>query len=92
MTTKQNSTKNIFTLYTENVGNITPMIRDQLIEDETEFGTETVEYAIREAVFHNARNMKYIEAILRRSSKPIKDNRMSDDAIRRYGEWDTTNA
>ncbi len=81
---------NIYELYTDNVGTLTPMIADQLKLDEDEYGTEAVEDAIRIAVFRNARNMKYIEAVLRNRSVGgmPRDSRDTPSARARYAEWE----
>ena len=78
--------QSIYKIYTENVGNLTPMIADQLKLDEDEYGSEAVMEAIKVAVFRNARNMKYIEAVLRNRNKPRADYHMTDAAIRKYSE------
>ena len=57
---------NIFALYEENVGTITPLIADQLKDAEERYPAEWVREAFREAVSLNKRNWRYIEAILRR--------------------------
>jgi len=57
---------NVFKLYEENIGPLTPLIADSLKEDETAYSPEWVEEAIRIAVKKNKRNIHYVEAILRR--------------------------
>jgi DNA replication protein len=57
---------NIFTLYEENVGMITPMIADELKDAEQLYPASWIEDAFREAVSRNKRHWKYIEAILKR--------------------------
>ncbi len=57
---------NIYALYEENVGAITPLIADQLKDAEERYPAEWVREAFREAVSLNKRNWRYIEAILRR--------------------------
>ncbi len=56
---------NIYKAYTDNIGNITPMIADELKLDEDEYGAAMVIEAIKVAAFANARNIRYIEAVLR---------------------------
>jgi DNA replication protein len=56
---------NIFKLYEENMGPLTPLIADALKDAEDTYSPEWVEEAIEEAVLHNARNWKYCEAILK---------------------------
>ena len=56
---------NIFKLYEENIGPLTPFIADVLNDAEEMYSAEWVGDAIQEAVLHNARNWKYCEAILK---------------------------
>ena len=60
---------NIYQLYEENIGPITPMMADILKEDEADYPMEWIEDAIRQAVAHNARNWKYVQAILKNKRK-----------------------
>ena len=57
---------NIFTLYEENIGMLTPMIAEELKDAERLYPAPWIEDAFREAVSQNKRNWKYIEAILKR--------------------------
>jgi DNA replication protein len=56
---------NIFKLYEENIGPLTPLLADALKEDEQTYPPEWIAEAIGEAVKNNKRNWKYVEAILR---------------------------
>lgn len=56
---------NLYELYEQNIGILTPMIADQLKLDEVEYPYEWIVEAIDEAVQHNARNWKYVSAILK---------------------------
>jgi len=56
---------NIFELYEKNVGPLTPIISQTLQDAEKEYPAEWIEEAIRSAVLKNARNWRYVEAILR---------------------------
>lgn len=56
----------IFALYEDNIGAIYPMAAERLKDMETEYPEEWIADAFREAVLQNSRNLKYIEAILRR--------------------------
>lgn len=56
---------NIFTLYEENIGMLTPMIAEELKDAERLYPASWIEDAFREAVSQNKRNWKYIEAILK---------------------------
>jgi DnaD/phage-associated family protein len=57
---------NVFKLYEENIGPLTPLIADALRDAEQEFSPEWVAEAIGLAVKHNKRSWKYCEAILKR--------------------------
>lgn len=56
----------IFKLYEQNIGNITPMMRDRLLDAEREYPEDWIEEAIRIAVEQNKRSWSYIQAILDR--------------------------
>ena len=57
---------NIFKLYEENIGPITPMIADILKMDEAAYPYEWIQEAIEIAIKNNARSWKYIQTILDR--------------------------
>jgi len=57
---------NIFKLYEENIGPLTPMIADALKDAENTFSPEWIAEAMELAVKNNKRNWKYAEAILTR--------------------------
>jgi DNA replication protein len=54
----------IFTLYEQNVGMLTPMIADELRDAEKLYPSDWIRDAIKEAALHNKRNIKYIAKIL----------------------------
>jgi DNA replication protein len=54
----------IFTLYEQNVGLVTPIIADRLVEAIERYPEAWVEDAIAEAVAYNRRNWRYIHRIL----------------------------
>ena len=54
----------IFTLYEQNIGMLTPMIADELRDAEKQYPQEWMRDAIREAVSQNKRKWSYISAIL----------------------------
>ena len=56
----------VFRLYEENVGVITPMAAERLKDMESEFPPEWIAEAFAEAVMSNARSLRYVEAVLRR--------------------------
>lgn len=55
----------IFRLYEENIGTITPIVGDRLVEAQDRYPADWIEDAFREAAELNARNWRYIETILR---------------------------
>lgn len=73
---------NVFKLYEENIGALTPLLADMLKEAEREYPGMWFEEAFEIAVSRNVRNWKYIEAILRRWKENGKDERRdSQDSI-----------
>jgi DnaD/phage-associated family protein len=60
---------NIYKLYEENIGALTPLISDDLKDTAEEFGVEWLSEAIQISVQMEKRNMKYIRAILERWKK-----------------------
>ncbi|MCO5175646.1 MAG: DnaD domain protein [Thermomicrobiales bacterium] len=54
----------IFGLYEQNIGLVTPIIADRLVDALERYPEEWVESAIEEAVSYNRRNWRYIERIL----------------------------
>ena len=57
---------NVFQLYEENIGMLTPLVADELRGAEEEYPSGWVEAAIREAAAGNVHSWRYIEAILER--------------------------
>ena len=57
---------NIFTLYEQNIGLLTPLVTDELRDAERIYPAEWIEEAFREATLLNKRSWKYIRAILER--------------------------
>jgi len=57
---------NVFKLYEENIGPLTPLIADMLKDAEETYSEEWVAEALEIAVTKNVRNWKYVEAILKR--------------------------
>jgi DNA replication protein len=85
---------NIFRLYEENIGPLTPLIVDALREAESEYPDAWVQDAFRIAVENNKRNWRYIQAILNRWQEEGRDARKQQDRRdtekdrRRYAEWE----
>lgn len=82
---------NIFRLYEENIGPLTPLIADALRDAENTYPLPWIEEAIRIAVENNKRNWRYITAILDRWQQEGRDERTnrrdSEKDRQRYSEW-----
>jgi DnaD/phage-associated family protein len=83
---------NIFQLYEENIGTLTPLIADALRDAQENCPEEWIAEAIQLAVKNNVRRWKYVESILTRWQEEGKDgaNRRDDqEDHRRYikGEY-----
>ena len=75
---------NVFRLYEENIGPLTPLIADALKDAEETFSGEWIADAIELAVKNNKRNWKYCEAILKRwkeEGRAEKQNRRDDQKV-----------
>jgi DNA replication protein len=76
---------NIFALYEENIGPLTPLIADALKDAEQSYPAEWISEAIELAVRNNKRSWSYCEAILKRwkeEGRGSKQNRRDDQAAR----------
>ncbi len=69
------SRPNIFALYEQNIGPLTPLLADELREAETQYPADWISDAFKIAVAKNARNWRYIEAILRSWKEKGRDER-----------------
>ena len=67
-------TVNVFALYEQNIGIITPMIAEELKEAGKLYPTQWIEEAFKEAVTLNKRSWKYIAHILERWASEGKDS------------------
>ncbi len=74
----------IFTLYEDNIGMLTPLIADELRQAEKLYPEGWIGDAIKEAITHNKRNWRYISAILERWSREGR----ADGAYKGYSERD----
>ncbi len=85
---------NIYRLYEEHIGPLTPMLADTLRQAEQEYSPLWIEEAIRIAVENNVRNWRYVSAILKRWKDEGKDERKdrqdTEKARRRYSEWENS--
>lgn len=81
---------NIFTLYEQNIGPLTPMIAERLQLAEREYPASWLKEAIQIAVENNVRKWRYVEAILEDWKSKGKDEREdlrdTEEARRRYLE------
>jgi DNA replication protein len=80
---------NIFKLYEENIGPLTPMISDELREAEAAYPATWIEDAVRKAVNANARSWRYVDKVLRSWKAKGRDDehrRDSEKDSRRYIE------
>ncbi len=86
---------NIFTLYEENIGLVTPLLAEELKEAEATYPWAWVQDAFKEAVSRNRRNWRYIQRILERwaaegrsrDGEPGRHTEAIDrkEYLRRYG-------
>jgi len=65
---------NIFELYEQNIGMITPIVADELRSAQRTYPAEWIEEAFREAVGNRKLNWKYISRILERWTTEGKDS------------------
>jgi len=68
---------NIFVLYEQNIGTLTPLIADELRDAEQTYPVRWIEEAIELAVTNNARNWRYVQAILERWRQEGKNDGIS---------------
>lgn len=81
---------NLFRLYEQNIGPLTPMIAETLRDAEEAYPSAWIEEAIRIAVENNVRKWRYVEAILEdwrtRGRDEREDRGDTEKARRRYVE------
>ena len=81
---------NIFVLYEENIGPLTPMIAEELREAEETYPRSWIEDAVRIAVGNNVRKWTYVRAILEdwrvEGRDEREDRRDTEEDRRRYLE------
>jgi DnaD/phage-associated family protein len=65
---------NIFALYEQNIGTLSPIIVEELREAERLYPASWIQDAFREAVDLNKRSWRYIERILERWAAEGKDD------------------
>jgi DnaD/phage-associated family protein len=74
---------NIFQLYEQNVGMLTPLIVEELSEAERRYAGDWIEEAFRQAVAYNRRNWKYIQRILERWASDGKETEAGGAGVAR---------
>lgn len=75
---------NIFVLYEQNIGPLTPLLAEELMEAEHTYPASWLEDAFREAVELNKRSWRYVQRILERWAAEGKE----DETSRRTDEGD----
>jgi DNA replication protein len=75
---------NIFVLYEQNIGPLTPLLAEQLMEAEDTYPVAWLEDAFREAVELNKRSWRYVQRILERWAAEGKE----DETTRRGDKKD----
>lgn len=73
---------NVFILYEQNVGLLTPMLAEQLRDMEKSYPPDWIDEAFTIAVAANKRSLRYIAAILKRWETEGKDDRRHENAER----------
>jgi DNA replication protein len=83
---------NLFVLYEQNIGPLTPLIAETLREAEATYPAAWIEEALRIAVENNVRRWRYVQAILEdwrtKGRDEREDLRQPEAARRRYVEGD----
>lgn len=80
---------NVFSLYEQNIGLLTPMIAQELEDAEKQYAAGWIEDAIRVAVTRNARSWRFIDAVLRswkEKGRDEKDQRSAKQDRKRDSE------
>ena len=77
---------NIFVLYEQNIGALTPLLAEELMEAEKTYPAKWIEDAFREAIKSNVRKWRYVESILQTwatEGKGDERSRRTDESDRR---------
>lgn len=80
---------NIFQLYEDNIGLLSPILADELRDAEESYPASWIEDAFRIAVTKNARNWRFIRAILERWATEGKDDGTSERDTEAKRRWYT---
>jgi DnaD/phage-associated family protein len=78
---------NVFQLYEENIGPLTPLIADMLKDAQDTFPVEWIDEAIQIAVKNNVRRWKYVESILKRWQEEGRNGTDRRDAQEDYERY-----
>jgi DnaD/phage-associated family protein len=82
---KAASSPNIFSLYEENIGMLTPMIAEELREAEELYPSQWIQDAFKESVALNKRNWRYVARILERWAIEGKDSGENRQSAKKGG-------
>jgi DnaD/phage-associated family protein len=77
---------NIFTLYEQNIGLLTPLLAEELADAARVYPAHWIEDAFRQALGYNKRSWRYIQRILERWAIEGRGNEESRGSARRIGE------
>lgn len=77
---------NIFVLYEQNIGLLTPLIAEELKDAEKTYPADWIEEAFTIAVENNVRRWRYVQGILKRWADEGKDRGKEKKGRRRYIE------
>jgi len=82
----------IYSLYEENIGLVTPLLAETLADAEAEYPAKWIKEAFRIAVENNVRNWRYVQAILRRWHErgydAREDRRDTEKTRQKYADWE----
>jgi DnaD/phage-associated family protein len=79
---------NVFVLYEQNIGPLTPLIADELRDAMAHFPAQWIEDAIRVAVRNNIRKLKYIQAVLDRMKSEGRVEQPQENAGQDLSRYD----
>jgi DnaD/phage-associated family protein len=80
---------NIFNLYEQNIGMLSPLVAEELKDAEQEYPPDWITDAFRVAVSNNVRRWAYVRGILERWAREGRGKRRDDkEARRRYADYD----
>jgi DnaD/phage-associated family protein len=77
---------NVYRLYEDNIGPLTPMIADTLKDAEKEYPASWIEEAIRIAVENNARSWRFVQVVLDRWQREGKKDATSERPAEQDGQ------